>query len=172
MEGDFPISRPYGGLQNFNPLPPHGGRHSISCGFSLFGLHFNPLPPHGGRPCAFSGATMPQNISIHSLRMEGDYDRRFSSVFLNGISIHSLRMEGDLCAAYKVAVLQHFNPLPPHGGRLSKCLLQHLTDSKFQSTPSAWRETIERRCENGLVRHFNPLPPHGGRPFVVFKTFY
>ena len=33
------------------------------------------------------------------------------------ISIHSLRMEGDYCAVYQVAAGNHFNPLPPHGGR-------------------------------------------------------
>ena len=35
---------------------------------------------------------------------------------------------------------------------------------KFQSTPSAWRETF---LSSGMLSHhsnFNPLPPHGGRP--------
>ena len=35
---------------------------------------------------------------------------------------------------------KHFNPLPPHGGRLGKHPF-HLTSIGFQSTPSAWRET-------------------------------
>ena len=35
--------------------------------------------------------------------------------------------------------------------------------TKFQSTPSAWRETyLLQRSRLHLV-HFNPLPPHGGR---------
>ena len=35
-------------------------------------IYFNPLPPHGGRPtnAAMSGIVV--DISIHSLRMEGD----------------------------------------------------------------------------------------------------
>ena len=58
---------------DFNPLPPHGGR------LSLFSKHFtnvhnfNPLPPHGGRPPIFSPNFSPSGISIHSLRMEGDF---------------------------------------------------------------------------------------------------
>ena len=33
----------------------------------------------------------------------------------------------------------------------------------FQSTPSAWRETIMLITRKRLSIHFNPLPPHGGR---------
>ena len=33
----------------------------------------------------------------------------------------------------------------------------------FQSTPSAWRETLENMVRNEYPKHFNPLPPHGGR---------
>ena len=35
------------------------------------------------------------------------------------ISIHSLRMEGDSILVTKWIEKEHFNPLPPHGGRLS-----------------------------------------------------
>ena len=60
------------------------------------------------------------DISIHSLRMEGDRECsvRFS---VENISIHSLRMEGDLerkRLSYNIDM--HFNPLPPHGGRPGK----------------------------------------------------
>ena len=59
-------------------------------------MHFNPLPPHGGRHGKEASQKDTQFISIHSLRMEGDREKR-------------------LC---------HHSPQP------------------FQSTPSAWRETI------------------------------
>ena len=103
--------------------------------------HFNPLPPHGGRPGAFSCATMTQNISIHSLRMEGDLvlppghkQRELISIHslrmegdlypygysdASDISIHSLRMEGDTAYPDQTNQGYNFNPLPPHGGRLS-----------------------------------------------------
>ena len=35
--------------------------------------HFNPLPPHGGRPVVSGQNAEGNTISIHSLRMEGDY---------------------------------------------------------------------------------------------------
>ena len=33
----------------------------------------------------------------------------------------------------------------------------------FQSTPSAWRETLCQYTSGFSLCHFNPLPPHGGR---------
>ena len=56
--------------------------------------NFNPLPPYGGRlqPRRWVGER--EFISIHSLRMEGDFVFIFSLLQFN-ISIHSLRMEGD-----------------------------------------------------------------------------
>ena len=55
------------------------------------------------------------------------------------ISIHSLHTEGDGNTHLRNILPVHFNPLPPHGGRLR-------------------RTGIQNRAE-----HFNPLPPHGGR---------
>ena len=101
------------------------------------------------------------HISIHSLRMEGDQDgsvqlppytafqstpsawretRGHPAIYSRiAISIHSLRMEGDGGDREGHFSGQHFNPLPPHGGRLNA-------------------------LENWLLTvYFNPLPPHGGR---------
>ena len=123
------------------------------------------------------------NISIHSLRMEGDRSRLLLD-HVSGISIHSLRMEGDGVQ---------------HTGFSGRCISIHSLrmegDSgfsrytsaalEFQSTPSAWRETQfdtrsayfhhisihSLRMEGDAARrphfpapvYFNPLPPHGGR---------
>ena len=195
--------------------------------------HFNPLPPHGGRPGAFSCATMTQNISIHSLRMEGDGNalpQIISAILFQStpsawretqgerhsgqcghISIHSLRMEGDITSSLSLLLDRDFNPLPPHGGRPcrrtgSHSPLYHFNPlpphggrrparsagavwQRFQSTPSAWRETaiellqnkgkdisihslrmegdVKNWCILVQLRHFNPLPPHGGRQKVT-----
>ena len=80
-------------------------------------LYFNPLPPHGGRPVL-------------------DFLRRA----IQEISIHSLRMEGDTHCVSIVLTGGHFNPLPPHGGRRN-CSRNATSSLRFQSTPSAWRET-------------------------------
>ena len=113
---------------------------------------------------------MTLTISIHSLRMEGDIiitvaylqEIIFQSTpsawretrlcclktGYSYISIHSLRMEGDSIGSILIESFFHFNPLPPHGGRLTE---QH---------------TVMKH------RHFNPLPPHGGRQQKLFKLYF
>ena len=81
----------------------------------------------------------PLDISIHSLRMEGDLDEvkaeLWNKIFQStpsawrettrgletrnslDISIHSLRMEGDSMSMWLIHTTIYFNPLPPHGGR-------------------------------------------------------
>ena len=75
MEGDLPYMSICFVFENFNPLPPHGGRLFCgNCGHQM--KHFNPLPPHGGRPLLEDTFGYDVNISIHSLRMEGDLSGR------------------------------------------------------------------------------------------------
>ena len=107
--------------------------------------HFNPLPPHGGRHHHLATIRVTSDISIHSLRMEGDYISRTRCAAATTISIHSLRMEGDKHKSFLTA-----------GNGL------------FQSTPSAWRETFVACNCTFAYHYFNPLPPHGGRHISVF----
>ncbi len=104
-------------------------------------LYFNPLPPHGGRLSCWRSDSLEQAISIHSLRMEGDHSAD-GGAHCKLISIHSLRMEGDLLHREPVEHLLHFNPLPPHGGRPNVTVFAPFA-VLFQSTPSAWRETLQ-----------------------------
>ena len=60
-------------------------------------------------------------VSIHTLRMEGDWDNTSVFSLAHQISIHTLRMEGDDSISDKVAAIK-----------------------AFQSTPSAWRVTQKR----------------------------
>ena len=83
-------------------------------------VYFNPLPPCGGRPPFSSTKTATQLISIHSLRVEGDRDG--TEVGKRGA---------------------YFNPLPPCGGRL-RWGYRPQKKIIFQSTPSVWRETMNR----------------------------
>ena len=110
-----------GTRNNFNPLPPYGGRQQKQnyrqdvsafqstpsvwretcklCQYLCASSDFNPLPPYGGRPMAAESWEKCELISIHSLRMEGDLFRIF------------------------LRILQ----------------------KPFQSTPSVWRETLQFR---------------------------
>ena len=146
---------------SIHALRMEGDRFNTSCAARC--SNFNPLPPHGGRLHCCCRRNRLDTISIHSLRMEGDLQlfRRQPELC---ISIHSLRMEGDNDHCSAISITNHFNPLPPHGGRPGiRCLLTLLGKyfnplpphggrrnsqtfgewlEKFQSTPSAWRETV------------------------------
>ena len=55
-----------------------------------------------------------KNISIHSLRMEGDYLGECHAAVVAGISIHSLRMEGDDL----IRVIRHTGRISIHSLRM------------------------------------------------------
>ena len=97
-------------------------------------VYFNPLPPHGGRRI-----------------------RATTSIRYCWISIHSLRMEGDTGIHQLARVPVYFNPLPPHGGRQNDFLAD---DSvyQFQSTPSAWRETVTKCVPLDMTAIFQSTP--------------
>ena len=80
--------------------------------------HFNPLPPHGGRRTRW--------------RQSAETSRHFNPLPPHGGRQSSLNI---FCIFNR-----HFNPLPPHGGRL-RLIVVLLNSNRFQSTPSAWRET-------------------------------
>ena len=142
--------------------------------------------PSGWRETVYGlSGNVDLNISIHSLRMEGDSDLFGDDLEEEEFqSTPSAWRETQYCILSPHSVI-NFNPLPPHGGRLATPSAIRYC-SKFQSTPSAWRETYSSggiwgclhisihslrmegdsfntscaaRCSN-----FNPLPPHGGRP--------
>ena len=102
--------------------------------------HFNPLPPHGGRPG--SGRRVIMTITFQSTPSAWrETHRRLpdlrSSRYFNPLPPHG----GRRCTASTTRNTAHFNPLPPHGGRLDRLGLVDV-DYSFQSTPSAWRETL------------------------------
>ena len=115
------------------------------------------------RPCVFE----PSAISIHSLRVEGDPTQKTCYSFCC-ISIHSLRVEGDLAYPPPIDLLNHFNPLPPCGGRLY-AMYNTGTTMQFQSTPSVWRETGCNSSGHHWIQYFNPLPPCGGRQCLQLR---
>ncbi len=57
-----------------------------------------------------------REISIHTLRVEGDGERPSSGGDCEAISIHTLRVEGDRQLSGALEEILHFNPHPPRGG--------------------------------------------------------
>ena len=102
--------------------------------------HFNPLPPHGGRPqLIFSDLSTP-DISIHSLRMEGDLIV-FVAELLAFIfqSTPSAWRETDITGEKEIPGA--FQSTPSAWRETPSSKWKHLGKKSFQSTPSAWRET-------------------------------
>ncbi len=163
MEGDG-NSQTFGEwLEDFNPLPPHGGRQ-LEYARPAVEENFNPLPPHGGRPIGKAVGDDVPDISIHSLRMEGDATLKHNwgiSRYFNPLPPHG----GRLVAGYRrTHVARHFNPLPPHGGRLFLFLFSVFMTENFNPLPPHGGRQLTFDLEY-IITYFNPLPPHGGRPF-------
>ena len=140
VEGDFCTEFGLTPSSNFNPLPPCGGRRPLSRHWWTFS-YFNPLPPCGGRLAGWSGSGFAgkQFQSTPSVWRE-TYSCVDSLKSANDISIHSLRVEGDLHPAHKVSFLRiSIHSLRVEGDG-TQGVLQRI-EGLFQSTPSVWRET-------------------------------
>ncbi len=104
----------------FYPRPPGGGRpHFCFCN-CFFGFYFYPRPPGGGRLVVETVFKSGAPISIHALRVEGDFKHTVPENIGYGISIHALRVEGD---AFRVK--------------------RNIVKVRFLSTPSGWRATAK-----------------------------
>ena len=79
------------------------------------------------------------------------------------ISIHSLRMEGDGRYPHEYANYGTFQSTPSAWRETVNSPWRLASHESFQSTPSAWRETSFPDRPGAATQHFNPLPPHGGR---------
>ena len=99
----------------FNPLPPCGGRLS-SLRPTMRSRHFNPLPPCGGRQSAqynrFKEAIFQSTPSVWRETMKNGAVTK-SRPFQSTPSV----WRETVSAVVSVAMSDHFNPLPPCGGR-------------------------------------------------------
>ena len=145
---------------DFNPLPPYGGRPERRClamkrfkfqstpsvwretfCSSAFRdtLSFQSTPSVWRETDTIIPIYLDGSISIHSLRMEGDYIY-YTPSQNRSISIHSLRMEGDeVKTVGYIATNISIHSLRMEGDRSKVSVL--LPVMPFQSTPSVWRET-------------------------------
>ena len=115
------------------------------CTSKIIPGYFNPLPPHGGRQNRIHINVLHESFqSTPSAWRETALRHHIGKLY--GISIHSLRMEGDHHGIHAMHGTCNFNPLPPHGGRLTYLFFHN----------QGW--------------DFNPLPPHGGRQTGKFPS--
>ena len=116
-EGDRRTAHTEHRLDDFYPRPPRGGRlrERFIGGRQL--QHFYPRPPRGGRHHQPVASSIPNPISIHALREEGDPGCGVVRCGIREISIHALREEGDFTGNEVVRDSRYFYPRPPRGGR-------------------------------------------------------
>ena len=102
------------------------------------------------------------DISIHALRVEGDWCAQWNDV-CEYISIHALRVEGDYMLTGTDDTAENFYPRPPGGGRqhappsnvLTNCISIHAL--RVEGDGLAWVHT------GTATPNFYPRPPGGGR---------
>ena len=161
VEGDLTTPDRWREWTYFNPLPPCGGRPNRPTLFCA-NRHFNPLPPCGGRRRCACALVDLKSISIHSLRVEGDWTRSARSPTISNFNPLP-PCGGRRRCAISSAPRPHFNPLPPCGGRRPAGGVQG-GSRLFQSTPSVWRETF---CGGdgavGLIISIHSLRVEGDR---------
>ena len=93
MEGDADAEAEARGEGDFNPLPPYGGRHFPEQKQDSNGVFQS-------TPSVWRGQQYAALVLVSA-----------------DISIHSLRMEGDRASRTLMGISQYFNSLPPYGGR-------------------------------------------------------
>ncbi len=118
VEGDPPSRSGLSGVSDFYPRPPGGGRPGIDFVLLRAGYDFYPRPPGGGRRQVDNNVRKNLFISIHALRVEGDYPDNVLTV----------------------TMLQFLST--PSGWRATVCpYALCAARMKFLSTPSGWRAT-------------------------------
>ena len=147
MEGDSKLMTLQVKIFHFNPLPPHGGRLRKLQNLPI-GATFQSTPSAWRETSSLSDWELKAVISIHSLRMEGDISQRIVCVMVNDFNPlppHGGRLFPPQHPSFHCP---YFNPLPPHGGRPFS-VFPFCHPLKFQSTPSAWRETLSNDLLGG-----------------------
>ena len=116
MGGDrvFLDGVPQGG--DFNPRPPHGGRHG-HLAHTISGSDFNPRPPHGGR---LSSSSLGDSPAHFNPRPPHGGRRSLGTGQGGAITFQSTppAWGATLLKDRRHKASKDFNPRPPHGGRL------------------------------------------------------
>ena len=187
-EGDHPLPVCRNWKSNFYPRPPRGGRPINARVSAQCNTNFYPCPPRGGRRCGAACFHLPDMISIHALRAEGDRVRVAGEFprqeFLSTpsarratlsnrlwlgrlfISIHALREEGD---AYEPFHLREKIEISIHALREEGDPLQSppcaLLSNFYPRPPRGGRLLTQQEITQ--INDFYPRPPRGGRPASV-----
>ena len=152
----------------FYPRPPRGGRRG-SAGDHHPLRNFYPRPPRGGRRCGAACFHLPDMISIHALREEGDvcwlYIRFVAKRFLSTPSAR----RATSTYRFDSGKVFNFYPRPPRGGRRAEAA----KNRAWQISIHALREEGDSAhlAKSGLKLYFYPRPPRGGRHHRPYSQY-
>ena len=149
---------------DFYPRPPRGGRPINARVSAQCNTNFYPCPPRGGRRCGAACFHLPDMISIHALREEGDSEvavsRRAATNFYPRPPRGGRRRSSQRACRSR----SDFYPRPPRGGRRAEAA----KNRAWQISIHALREEGDSAhlAKSGLKLYFYPRPPRGGRPMT------
>ena len=145
----------------FNPLPPCGGRRVFPQYSALVVMRFQSTPSVW-RETPPAADTVPAAGFQSTPSVWRETIKRWALTEGEDISIHSLRVEGDESENNGKYEQKSFQSTPSVW-RETIHVAGKITDDGFQSTPSVWRETAATLNLQARITDFNPLPPCGGR---------
>ena len=126
--------------KHFNPLPPYGGRRAEKLWQQTAGK-FQSTPSVWRETKEETFWQMVQAFqSTPSVWRETFRHHRLGR--RRNISIHSLRMEGDDAILHKIADIALFQSTPSVWRETPLSSVSARISNVFQSTPSVWRETV------------------------------
>ena len=145
----------------FNPLPPHGGRLT-PIAVLVHWFIFQSTPSAWRETLQSSVFCICFIFQSTPSAWRETLCYQFALVSF-AISIHSLRMEGDFSYCAMCTVSTYFNPLPPHGGRPVEIGTIPTYGTYFNPLPPHGGRQLPVVISTTILQDFNPLPPHGGR---------
>ena len=156
VEGDASSNAFTSASVDFYPRPPGGGRRRTYTSCSAAGGFLS--TPSGWRATSI---LRPRKGDIRRFLSTPSGWRAtpgaFGSVRESTISIHALRVEGDFAVYIRSAICLYFYPRPPGGGRPDR-ITKKMLAMIFLSTPSGWRATALKSFQKVSTSRFLSTP--------------
>ena len=150
MEGDDEVDLERGVvIKNFYPRPPGGGRRCTNTGSAKPWQFLS--TPSGWRATCDTVCVINSAVFLSTPSGWRATTGPQGPVGPQGISIHALRVEGDYPLLSFANEPRHFYPRPPGGGRPFASAASPWR-AGFLSTPSGWRATVSSAAFTGEKR--------------------
>ena len=146
-------------------LPTRGETLFLPPGY-VYGFHFNPLSPHGERPGRDGKLGAYAGRFQSTLPTRGETPSGSIPSYGDLISIHSPHTGRDAFDKIFSRKEDNFNPLSPHGERLTGALRGPILWAISIHSPHTGRDALWATTQKA-PSNFNPLSPHGERQAYI-----